>query len=179
MGVFNTLIDSIGSDEREETMPGRNIAVARAEFYGSVHDGGNVTVEVETQYGDREDTAIAVKPSVHGTGDRELTVERIVDRSEAPEEFDLPDGRDGGHETISRRVDYDGNVHGSGYLDLHIDRLVIVPDMGTGVRQEGDDRLLQAFSEQGFEVAQELDARGSVHDRGELDVTIDHLLVME
>jgi len=182
MGVFSDLLGSGAESDERTGLSGTNIAVGRADFCGSVHSGGDVSVEVETQYGDRAASAIDVRASVHGTGNEDLTIERVVDFEEVPDEWELPTEpvRSGGS-PVQRRISKNGNVHDYGTLNYHIDRLVVVPADGDerSYRTTGDDGWLRAFAEAGFQATQELDVDGSVHDRGKLNVTIDHLVVME
>lgn len=181
MGIFKNIIGSAESDKRENALSGTNLATGRAEFYGSVHSGGDVDVTVNRQYGERQTGAISVRASVHGSGNEDLTVEELVDYDEVPDEWELPESpvREGST-PVHRRNSFHGNVHDYGSLDLHIDRLVVVPTAGSDRhRVEGDDGWLRAFAERGFDVSQELDVRGSVHDRGKLSATIENLIVME
>lgn len=181
MGIFSNVFGGAESDERENALSGTNIAVARAEFRGSVHDGSDVTVTVETQYGERQSSAIDVAASVHGSGSEDVTVKKLVDFEKVPDEWELPtEGtRDG--KPPSRRIDKHGDVHDYGRLNYNIDRLVILPDESgeRGFRAEADRQLLTAFNNAGFDTAQELSVSGFVHDRGKLTVTIDHLVVMD
>jgi len=180
MGVFSNLLGSGAENDERTGLSGTNIAVGRADFCGSVHSGGDVSVEVETQYGNRANSAITVQASVHGTGNEDLTVNKVVDFEEVPDGWELPTEpmRSGG-KPVERRISKSGSVHDYGKLDYHIDRLVVVPAEGDGFRTTGDDGWLRAFAEKGYQATQELDVDGSVHDRGKLSVTIDHLVVME
>lgn len=183
MGIFSSILGT-GAESDNRTGPtGTNIACGRVNFRGSVHDGGDVSVTVKKQYGNRTAPAIDVEASVHGTGNEDLTVEEVVDFEEVPDEWELPTESlpAGQGKPVRRRLDKTGNVHSYGTLDFHIDRLVIVPDVSgeRGFRAEGDDGLLRAFADAGYQAVKELEAEGSVHDRGKLSVNIDHLVVME
>jgi len=107
-----------------------------------------------------------------------VKVEKLLDQEKYP--WSIPEESVNGGEPTHRRIDKDGSVHEYGDLDYHIDRLVIVPDVSgeRSFRAEGDESTLRAFAQEGYDTAQELSVNGSVHDRGKLSVTIDHLLVM-
>lgn len=181
MGIFKNLLGSSAKKDNRSNLSGTNIACSRVNFRGSVHEGGDVSVTVNKQYGDRANSAISVQASVHGTGNEDLTVEEIVDFEDVPDEWELPTEPlpKGEGNPINRRIDKSGNAHSYGTLNFHIDRLVIVPDVGGRNRCKGDDALLRAFYDAGYQACQELEAEGSVFDRGKLTVTIDHLIVMD
>lgn len=181
MGIFSNLLGSGAENDERTGLSGTNIAVGRADFCGSVHSGGDVEVTVETQYGNRANSAIDVRASVHGTGNEDLTVERVVDFEEVPDDWLPAEPVRSGGSPVERRISKSGSVHNYGNLDYHIDRLVVVPADGDerSYRTTGDDGWLRAFAEEGYQATQELDVDGSVHDRGKLSVTIDNLIVME
>lgn len=180
MGIFSNMLGSGAETDSRTGLTGTNIAVGRANLRGSVHEGGDAIVTVGKQYGDRANPGIRVRASVHGDGNAELSVEEIVDFEEVPDDW-LPEDELAAFEgdPISRHIDKRGDVHSPGSLEYHIDRLVIVPDVGDGYRTEGSDRMLRAFQDEGWLAAQELDLCGSVHEKGSLIVTIDHLIVMQ
>lgn len=157
-----------------------NIATGKASFYGSVHSGGAVSVEIGTQYGSRSPARFFVEPSIHSTGRREVTVQETKSRHGVVGEFELPTLCESGPECppVEKKM-HERGCTDSGVTYTHsIDTLVIVSDSSDNL-VNGDDEWLCAFdSDDRFTAAHELRVVGAPHKPAELEVLIDTLIVM-
>lgn len=154
------------SKDKTKTESVGKIATTHFRVRGSIHSSGEAYVNVKRFHTDESgDPPISVKGSLNKTGIDEITIEnqnKFGNIQPKPSE-DVS----GFSSIVQSELSFRGEVHSGSNLEVEIEELVVIP-------MDRPD-IMVALDSVGYDVYDEVNIAGSVHETGQANVTIKDL----